>query len=192
MNLSPSPFAFLIFIEHLGNSRARPSWVGWRGNCVICLKRTQAPDDIFCHNYSRSRPGSTVCQFNSCAECYRDSGFLDFPINKHLNDESEKFRRRKESATKYLVARDGDWLMAPFQCDNCWFFNLCKREPCKFKRDDTKLLNLIRRANLDMFWSREASTVQENLSRVKEIIRRWSTRGSYTPLNELDTWESRG
>ena len=75
---------------------------------MVCLKRTLAPDNMFCHNYSRSRPGSTICRFSSCAECYRDSGFLNFPIDKPLNDESEKFRRRKESATKYLAARGGD------------------------------------------------------------------------------------
>ena len=56
--------------------------------------------------------------------------------------------------------------------------------------DDTKLLSLIRRVNLDMFWSRESSTIKGNLSRTKEIIRRWSTHGGYTPLNEFDSWKA--
>ena len=41
-----------------------------------------------------------------------------------------------------------------------------------------------------MFWSRETFTVKGNLSRVKEIIRRWSPRGGYTPLNDFGSWKA--
>ena len=38
-------------------------------------------------------------------------------------------------------------------------------------------MQLIRRANLDMFWSREASTIKSQFGRVKEIIRRQEAWG---------------
>ena len=59
-----------------------------------------------------------------------------------------------------MTARNGDILSSPFQCDFCWFQNLHKREPSPhlFPADD-RLLSYIRRANLDIFWSREPSTV---------------------------------
>ena len=76
----------LLLTGHHGNSKVRSSWVEWRGNCVNCLRRTQAPDDIFCQNYSKYRPGSIVCSFNSCTRCYQDDGFLCFPVNKPMNE----------------------------------------------------------------------------------------------------------
>ena len=45
---------------------------------------------------------------------------MKFPVNRAFNDESEYYKRRREDATKYLVARPGDWLFAPFQCELCW------------------------------------------------------------------------
>ena len=107
-----------------------------------------------------------------------------------MNDESAKFRRRKEADTKYLTARDGDWLFAPFQCENCWFFNICKTQPKSYRSEDTKLLKLIRRVNLDIFWSRESSTIKGNLSRVKETMRRWEHRGGFIPLSDFKAWRS--
>ena len=89
-----------------------------------------------------------------------------------------------------MAARDGDWLFSPFQCDHCWFFNLCRTQPKSYRLDDTKLLKLIRRVNLDMFWSRERSTIAGNLSRVKETIKRWEHRGNYTPLSDFGPWRS--
>ena len=51
-------------------------------------------------------------------------------------------------------------LSAPFQCGFCWFQNLHKRQPSPhlFPADE-RLLSYIRRVNLDIFWSREPSTV---------------------------------
>ncbi len=63
---------------------------------------------------------------------------------------------------RFLKARKGDMLCAQFQCDRCWFVNLKKREPVQVAINDTVLLGYIRRVNLDVFWSKETSTVYSN------------------------------
>jgi hypothetical protein len=50
-------------------------------------------------------------------------------------------------------------LLVSFQCDFCWFQNLKGRSFNNKSSSDRMNLALIRRANLDMFWSRETSTV---------------------------------
>ena len=50
-------------------------------------------------------------------------------------------------------------ISSPFQCDYCWFINVCKRVPNEDLISDAQLMCYIRRVNLDMFWSREPSTV---------------------------------
>ena len=42
----------------------------------------------------------------------------------------------------------------PFQCDVCWFYNLCKLAPDPVSQSDHKLLVYIRQVSLDLFWSR--------------------------------------
>lgn len=63
---------------------------------------------------------------------------------------------------RFLQARKGDMLCAQFQCDHCWFVNLKKREPVQVAINDAVLLGYIRRVNLDVFWSKETSTVYAN------------------------------
>ena len=52
---------------------------------------------------------------------------------------------------------------SPFQCDYCWFTNLTKRSAKDIFDADAQLLAYIRRVNLDVFWSREPSTVGNTL-----------------------------
>ena len=59
---------------------------------------------------------------------------------------------------RHLVARNGDNMIAPFQCDLCHFRNLVKRNPVK-SDEDLLLITCIRRENLDAFWAREEGTV---------------------------------
>ena len=57
--------------------------------------------------------------------------------------------------------------MAPFECDYCIFRKMRFRKPCLSNHGDCSLLALIRRANLDAFWSTAPSTVRENTRRLK-------------------------
>ena len=61
---------------------------------------------------------------------------------------------------RFLVARSGDFLHFPFQCDCCWFRNLKFRDPSVNSEADRRLLKYIRRVNLDRMWSREPATVR--------------------------------
>jgi len=55
----------------------------------------------------------------------------------------------------------------PFECDLCSFRNLNRRDPIWANAKDNYTLVCIRRANLDAFWSRESSTVEGNLRRMR-------------------------
>ena len=59
-------------------------------------------------------------------------------------------------------------LCCPFQCDACWFVNLCKREPNSLSHSDERLMGYIRRVNLDLMWSRERGTVANTLAAVNK------------------------
>ena len=56
---------------------------------------------------------------------------------------------------------------APFECDLCSFRNICGRDPVWEHKKDCFTLTCIRRANLDVFWARESTTVASNLARIR-------------------------
>ena len=71
----------------------------------------------------------------------------------------------EDEQQRYRHARSGDHLMgAPFECDLCSFRNICGRDPVWEHKKDCFTLTCIRRANLDVFWARESSTVAGNLA----------------------------
>ena len=110
-------------------------------------------------------------------------------MQRAFNDESEYFRRRKEDENKYLVARAGDGLIAPFQCDHCWFINLKQRVPLPSSIGDKYELALIRRANLDLFWSRESRTISKVVNQLRQIISRAENAGRRIPLEPFTPWD---
>ena len=110
-------------------------------------------------------------------------------MNRAIDDESVYFKRRKQDADKFVVARDGDWIIAPFQCEHCWFVKFCGKPPNMRRPSDRYKWSLIRRANLDIFWSREKATVTSQHNRLAEIIRRVSLWG--WPLDFLPRFPPR-
>lgn len=70
-----------------------------------------------------------------------------------------------------MQARNGDFLVYPFQCDKCWFINLKKRAPEPASQSDQQLLQYIRRVNLDGMWSRSPSTVANVKYNFKRIMK---------------------
>ncbi len=118
---------------------------------------------------------------------------MQFPVNRAYNDESIYYRRRREKEDKYLVARPGDGVIAPFQCDACWFVNLHGRRPLGTAGGDEDFgdaveLALIRRANLDVFWSRETNTVQQTVGNLKELVASATAAGRLVPLEPMEPW----
>ena len=89
---------------------------------------------------------------------------VDPQTGEELVDEGDERR--------YLEARPGDTLFCPFECDDCSFRRVTGRWPEGNPHlPDPKerfLLDLIRRANLDAFWSREPGTIADLLRLFKE------------------------
>ena len=84
------------------------------------------------------------------------------------DEENEDLLTEPEDAVRFTCARNGDYIMGiPFECDLCSFRNLNKRDPIWANSRDSYTLICIRRANLDAFWSRESSTVEGNLRRMR-------------------------
>jgi hypothetical protein len=66
--------------------------------------------------------------------------------------------------------------MTPFQCKVCHVQNMLGRNIRNDKASDRKLKEMIRRANLDSFWSREKTTVATNLleaCRMEKTMRKY-------------------
>ena len=168
-----NPFV-LVFFSHIfhanhGNCAAPLPFWEWKGTCVKCGKLKTAPRGIFCHNFGVSRGACLPCQNVWCGECFTDHPEISFHINRPENDEGLTWGRAVDlSSFKY--GREGDWLMFPFQCEVCWFFNLKNKSPDQHSDDDLWLLGYLRRVNLDGFWSSRPKTVAGNWSNMMKTI----------------------
>jgi hypothetical protein len=78
----------------------------------------------------------------------------------------------EEDKTRFLRAIVGDDVLCPFQCELCHFRNMQRRSPMKGTGvlNDAETIDLIRRANLDAFWSREPTTIGHNFSKVNRVL----------------------
>jgi hypothetical protein len=74
--------------------------------------------------------------------------------------------KKHRASNDFLVARDGDHLLVPFKCDMCIFRKLQGRNPVLTNPQDSLLIAFIRRANLDLFWSRAKATAGGNCDKV--------------------------
>ena len=76
--------------------------------------------------------------------------------------------------------------MTPFQCEPCHVRNILGRDPQSNLASDMRLIKLIQRANLDVFWCSEPKTVAGTLREAKrglDIATSLGFRNSlFTPL----------
>jgi hypothetical protein len=84
-------------------------------------------------------------------------------------DEDGDLLEDSDDVERFIVARAGDHLMVPFQCEACHFRNVMRQDPVRSSSRDQEILDFMRRANLDAFWSRESSTVKSNLGEAMRI-----------------------
>ena len=80
-------------------------------------------------------------------------------------------KERNKNKFDFIEARNGDHLLVPFECDTCIFRKLKKRDPITDSYQDQLLQVMVRRMNLDAFWSRARSTVGENTRRVRQTLK---------------------
>jgi hypothetical protein len=69
---------------------------------------------------------------------------------------------------EYLVARDGDHLLVPFECDLCIFRKLHMNDLSPTSEQDRLLLACYRHVTLDAFWSTASSTVAGNRDKIRQ------------------------
>ena len=89
---------------------------------------------------------------------------------------------KEKDKDRFLVGRDGDHLMNPFQCELCHFRNIQGRNPTVGNQKDQALMEQFRRVSLDVFWSREGSTVRHNKGLVKRVAK---TEESFGCVNRI-------
>jgi hypothetical protein len=84
---------------------------------------------MFCANFSAQRGLWTPCcrAWHGNRYCATDNG--EFPIAKPQDEIGEFMVQDSNDAKHYLVGRDGDNLVTPFQCSYCHFVNVMGREP---------------------------------------------------------------
>ena len=68
------------------------------------------------------------CQQVWCGKCYRPLDSNEFPIARPRDEEGNEVLA-EEDRERFIVARNGDNLVTPFQCDLCHFRNLMERDP---------------------------------------------------------------
>ena len=142
---------------------------------------------VFCANFAHARGIWDPCRSVWCGKCYVADSEVSFHINTPEEDEGVIWKRRKES-TKFLHARPGDFILSPFQCDVCSFRNIKSRSPVSTSVSDTRLLAYIRRANLDVFWSRSPGTVTSSVAGIRKIINYSNELNMPPPLEPLGPW----
>ena len=104
---------------------------------------------------------------------------IKFHVNK-LEEEKDpreqarletKWGKKGQRPNDYLVGRDGDSILIPFECDLCVFRKLRFCDPNLNSPTDKLLLGCIRRMQLDTFWSSAETTVKMNKSKVKQMLK---------------------
>jgi hypothetical protein len=140
-----------------------------------CGKHIKDGAGVFCTNFWSARGPYAPCEQCWCAECYKPIGNKPFQV-KAIVDEDGIDQTRPGEEKRFLEARSGDHMMTPFQCDLCHFRNMMGRNPVKALWSDREILDYVRRANLDTFWSREVSTVAKNLSAARKMERKVADR----------------
>ena len=82
-----------------------------------------------------------------------------FYMNKPLGSEYMYHRRRREDESRYLVARKVYGIFARRQCQKCSFVHLCGRFHYLGSLEYSQTLVVLRRANLDICFSRNTSRI---------------------------------
>ena len=155
-------------------------------------------DGIFCSNFY-----SKLGNFNKCRQiwfgkCYTSGTLPKFHVASLDLDKDEQTSGWKpihQSPRDYLHGRNGDHTLVPFECDLCVFRKLRRHDPDIENETDLLLLSLIRRANLDSFWSASTNTVNGQRNRIKmglKFSQSLGPSGPYTQVGHLPPYDHCG
>ena len=104
-----------------------------------------------------------------------------------MDEDGIPMYEKADDEFRYTHGIDGAHLIVTFQCDICIFRTLFNRDPIE-SHDDKDSLKTIRRMNLDAIWSREPSTIQNNLRNLSKIINFAELHGMEPQLPRLGPW----
>ncbi|KAL7490524.1 hypothetical protein ACHAWT_000141, partial [Skeletonema menzelii] len=152
------------------------NFLTWRGKCLGCKKMITDGRGIFCANFFTSKGPFPRCHVVYHGACYRDYEGSPFPVQRTLDEDEEEeergFEVDEEARKVFMHGRDGDHVMGVcFECDVCHFRNIMRRDVCWVSEKDLTKLRFIRRASLDVMWSRQTSTVHANFARMRRDVR---------------------
>ena len=148
----------------------------------------KSPQGLFCANFCSKRGPWDPCRSTWCGKCYSLPPSSNFYIMKPQNDMGTLWISEGDEE-RFLVARSGDFLHFPFQCDLCWFRNLKYRSPRNYSADsDVRLLEYIRRVNLDEMWSREPGTVRSIRTNLAKMIKYCKELAVDPDLPKIGPW----
>ncbi len=182
MNLHLLVSIFPLVSINPGSSVVPFSWTAWRANCQVCQGLITIGGGIFCVNFSSQHGPWSPCHRAWHGDCYCAMDNGEFPIAKPQDEAGEWLPKDSKDHKRFLVARDGDNLVTPFQCDICHFVNIMGWEPLDALASDHRMLKCIRRANSDAFWARESRTVRSVLDEAKRGLATASALG-FTPAH---------
>ena len=114
-----------------------------------------------------------MCQSVYHAGCYSKHKRDVYPVLaiKDLDDSLvDNNKMDNDSPEQFEIARNGDHMMIPFQCNTCQFMNIRKHLPIPGNAKDESLMVCLRLVLLDSIWSRERSTIQRSLSLVQSSL----------------------
>jgi hypothetical protein len=90
-------------------------------------------------------------------------------VDDDEDGEEMGFEVDDEAKKRFMHGRNGDHVMGVcFECDVCNFRNINKRDVVWNSAKDLNTLRYIRRASLDVMWSRESDTVRDNFRRMRK------------------------
>ena len=141
-------------------------------------------EGIFCANFYWTLGGFQPCQGAWCGSCYTSEKNLHFHVSsqqiqtdkeshmkgRRREDVPNKWKQKEPNGRDFLEARNGDHALCPFECDTCIFRKLRGTSPKLSSSQDKLLLVMIRRMNLDAFWARARSTVNQNTRRINQTL----------------------
>jgi hypothetical protein len=129
---------------------------------VNCYQAKTWLQGIFCSNFSWTLGTFPPCRQVWCGECYTSDPQIQFFVRTAHDelpgsDEDQFHQARLDKAWKgkhraknaFLVRRNGDHTMIPFECDLCIFRKLTGRNPAEKCHVDALCSAAIRRVNLD-------------------------------------------
>jgi hypothetical protein len=147
---------------------------------------------IFCGNYGHKRSQEIqICYGAWHPKCYKKDPLDKYPVlqTKDLDDVlMDPNEIVDDDPSRFQVARDGDHLICPFQCDECHFVNIHKCHANTDSSQDRLCLLAIRQANLDALWARERATVEANRREALLFIQEGRTLGYADPYPARGPW----